>query len=95
MTERTFEVRAGWDADASVWIATSDDVPGLCCEASTFEELLAEIEPLVPELLVANGVLHEADPRDVPLASSAPVNPTLGRGPRIMPGQAGLSDKAF
>jgi predicted RNase H-like HicB family nuclease len=65
MTERAFEVRAEWDADASVWIATSDDVPGLCCEAATFEELLAELEPLVPELLLANGVLPQAE--EVPL----------------------------
>jgi predicted RNase H-like HicB family nuclease len=67
MTERTFEIRVEWDAQASVWIATSDDVPGLCCEATTLEQLLAEIEPLAPELLVANGVLPESEVRQVPL----------------------------
>ena len=38
------------------WIATSDDVPGLCCEAATFEELVETVLALAPDLLTANGV---------------------------------------
>jgi hypothetical protein len=56
MTERTYTVRAEWDGEACVWIATSDDVPGLCCEAGTFEELVDVVLALVPELLAENGV---------------------------------------
>ena len=52
----TYEVRAAWDAEAGVWIATSDDVPGLCCQAATFEELVDAVLALVPDLLAANGV---------------------------------------
>jgi hypothetical protein len=54
-----YRVHASWDEDAGVWIATSDDVPGLCAEADTLEALIAVILDLVPELLAANGA---ADP---------------------------------
>ncbi len=56
MAGRTYEVRGEWDAEAGVWIATSDDVPGLCCEAATFEELVETVLALAPDLLAANGV---------------------------------------
>jgi hypothetical protein len=56
MTERAYTVRAEWDGEAGVWIATSDDVPGLCCEAVTFDELVDVVVALVPELLAENGV---------------------------------------
>ena len=28
-------IRADWDVEAQVWVATSDDVPGLVAEAET------------------------------------------------------------
>ena len=61
MTTRLFEVRAEWDELARVWIATSADVPGLCCEAAEFEELVATVLGIVPELLVSNAVLSHGD----------------------------------
>ena len=48
-------VRAEWDAEADVWVATSDDVPGLVTEADTLERLSEKLQLLVPELLEANG----------------------------------------
>ena len=39
----TYTVHAEWDPEASVWVATSDDVPGLCAEAPTVEELPAAL----------------------------------------------------
>ncbi len=48
-------VRAEWDEEAEVWVATSDDVPGLVAEADTTEALLAKLHILIPELLEANG----------------------------------------
>ena len=50
---------ADWDSEASVWVAKSDDVPGLVTEAPTPEELKAKLEVLVPELLEANAHLLE------------------------------------
>ncbi len=51
---RTFEVHARWDAEAGVWWAQSDDVPGLVAEATTHDALIAELKLLVPELLAMN-----------------------------------------
>ena len=48
-------IRAEWDPEANVWVATSDDVPGLATEADTLEALSAKLDVLVPELLEANG----------------------------------------
>ena len=54
MTKVLF-VRAEWDPEAKVWVATSDDVPGLATEAETLEELSQKLDIMVPELLDANG----------------------------------------
>lgn len=35
-----FDIHAAWDAEAGVWIATSEDVLGLCVQAETFDELV-------------------------------------------------------
>jgi predicted RNase H-like HicB family nuclease len=53
--KKSLFVRAGWDADACVWVATSDDVPGMCTEADTAEELTTKLQAMIPELLDANG----------------------------------------
>ena len=50
-------VRAECDPEAKVWVATSDDVPGLATEAETFKLLSVKLQDLVPELLKANGVV--------------------------------------
>ena len=56
-------IRAEWDSEAKVWVATSDDVPGLATEASTLEELSAKLESLVPELLNLNeGITDQEIP---------------------------------
>jgi predicted RNase H-like HicB family nuclease len=59
-----YEVRAFWDSEASVWVAESDDVPGLVTEAETVEQLIAPLQVEVPELLEANGALV-AEEKDV------------------------------
>jgi predicted RNase H-like HicB family nuclease len=50
-------VRAEWDNDAKVWVAESDDVPGLVTEAESSEALLEKLRVLIPELLEANHCL--------------------------------------
>jgi predicted RNase H-like HicB family nuclease len=47
-------VRAEWDDEARVWVATSDDVPGLATEADTLEALAVKLGTMIPELLDAN-----------------------------------------
>jgi predicted RNase H-like HicB family nuclease len=63
---REYKVIAFWDPEASVWVAESEDVPGLVTEAETVEQLVAKLRVLVPELLEANGVLG-AGAEDVPI----------------------------
>lgn len=46
-----YVVKAEWDAEAKVWVATSDDIPGLVTEAATWDELVRRILAVVPELL--------------------------------------------
>jgi predicted RNase H-like HicB family nuclease len=63
---REFKVTAFWDAEASVWVAESEEVPGLVTEADTVERLVAKLRVMVPELLEANGVLGTGV-EDVPI----------------------------
>ena len=53
--QKIYFVRAEWDEEAKVWVATSDDVPGLVTEAETMEELYSKLEVMIPELLAENG----------------------------------------
>ena len=55
-------VTAIWDKEAGVWVATSDDVPGLVTEAETQELLERKLVELVPELLLENGVFKDHTP---------------------------------
>ncbi len=43
-----------WDSEAGVWIATSDDIPGLVLESGSFDALLERTRFAVPELLAFN-----------------------------------------
>jgi hypothetical protein len=45
------KIGARWDSEARVWIATSDDVPGLVVEAETWQTLIDEIRLVLPDLL--------------------------------------------
>ena len=44
-----------WDDEASVWIATSKDVPGLIPESGSFDALIERVRYAVPELLELNN----------------------------------------
>ena len=56
MKEKPLFIRAEWDEEAKVWVATSDDVPGLATEAVTMEALTEKLKVMIPELLMANNV---------------------------------------
>ena len=56
----TIMVRATWDPDAAVWVATSDDVPGLVTEAATWGQLESKLQEMIPDLLELNGCLSES-----------------------------------
>ncbi len=56
MLEKPLFVRADWDEEARVWVATSNDVPGLATEEETLEGLIQKLKIMIPELLAANPV---------------------------------------
>ncbi len=45
-----------WDDESSVWIATSNDIPGLVLEYGSFDALLERIRYAIPELLALNSI---------------------------------------
>ena len=55
---RTYEVQARWDSEAGVWVAESDDIPGLVAEAESMNALIGKVRSLVPELFELNGGLE-------------------------------------
>ncbi len=54
-------IRAEWDEEAMVWVATSDDVPGLATEAVTMEALIEKLKVMIPELLTANNAAFDGE----------------------------------
>jgi hypothetical protein len=70
METQAFTVRARWDGESRTWWTDGEDIPGLCCQATTFESLVETILGLAPELLVANGLMP-ADAGDVPITITA------------------------
>jgi hypothetical protein len=52
---RLITIDARWDAEAGVWIATRDGVPGLVVEAETWPAMIEETRLVLPELLSLSG----------------------------------------
>lgn len=58
---KQFLVTAQWDDEAKVYVATSEDIPGLVTEAPTLDALQERVLALVPELLEENSHLLPQD----------------------------------
>ena len=54
--EKTLNISLNYDEKASVWIAESDDVPGLVLESGSLDALIERVKMAVPELLELNGI---------------------------------------
>lgn len=52
-----YRIQLVWDEEASVWIATSKDVPGLVLEGASLNQLLNRVRLAVPEMLELNGLV--------------------------------------
>jgi hypothetical protein len=52
---RTFEIKAEWDEEANVWWCSNDELP-LTTEAPTFEQLVARVLEIAPEIAAENGL---------------------------------------
>ncbi len=58
-----YEILAQWDKEAGVWVAESEDVPGLVAEADSPNVLAQKLRTLIPELLELNGVTSDRTAR--------------------------------
>ena len=67
MLSKGIKVEAFWDEEAQVWVASSNDVPGLITEADTMEHLMRKLKIVIPELLQANGLLNEPGAIEIPI----------------------------
>lgn len=56
---RDISIQARWDSEASVWIATSCDVPGLVVEADSWPKMIEEVRLVLPELLELKGEVNQ------------------------------------
>ena len=45
-----------WDSEASVWVATSETIPGLVLESGSLDALIERVRFAAPELLELNGI---------------------------------------
>lgn len=50
------KVKILWDNEASVWVATSDDLPGLVLESGSCDALIERVKYAVPDLMDTNGI---------------------------------------
>jgi Domain of unknown function (DUF1902) len=48
---RSLTIDARFDPEASVWLATSADVPGLVVEADTWPAMIDEVRLAIPDLI--------------------------------------------
>jgi predicted RNase H-like HicB family nuclease len=67
MHGNTYHVKAIWDNEAEVWVAESEDIPGLITEAETQAELEYKLRIMVPELLIENGVIDGVKQPEIPI----------------------------
>lgn len=57
MNNKLYKIEAFWDSEAKVWVAESEDVPGLATEANTIESLTDKLKEMIPELLYLNHIV--------------------------------------
>ena len=50
-----YKVNFMWDAEAAVWVATSDDVQGLVLEHGSLDVLMERVKLAAPELIELNN----------------------------------------
>jgi predicted RNase H-like HicB family nuclease len=53
---RPIVIHADWDPEATVWVATTNDLKGLVTEADTIEALRAKLPGMILDLLEEYGI---------------------------------------
>ena len=66
---KSITVTARWDPESESWWTDGDELPGLCCQGQTFEELSDAVFALAPDLLVANGAARQGEQVEIVLTA--------------------------
>lgn len=53
------KIRLIWDSEAEIWVATSQDVPGLVLESESLDMLINKVRSAIPELIELNETKHK------------------------------------
>ncbi|MGD9615996.1 MAG: DUF1902 domain-containing protein [Alphaproteobacteria bacterium] len=64
---KSFAVAARWDPESGTWWTDGEDVPGLCVQGRSFEELSDAVFALAPDLLAANGAARDGEQVEIVL----------------------------
>ena len=62
---KIYTVHAQWDAESETWWTDGEDLPGLTCQAETFDQLVEVILDLAPDLLHANLAIPTGQQVDI------------------------------
>jgi hypothetical protein len=65
MHQPVFKIESYWDEESEVWVASSDEIPGLCTEADTIEALTQKLRSIVPELLLLNHSIQSNEVKTI------------------------------
>lgn len=52
----TWNIQAEWDQEAGVFVATSEDIPGLVAEAPSLYALVPKLRPIIYDLVELNNI---------------------------------------
>ena len=55
-----YKINFLWDDESSVWIAESDNIPGLVLESGSLDALVEKVKVAVPELLQLNNEYYQS-----------------------------------
>ena len=56
-----YNIQLDWDDEAKVWMATSEDIPGLILEDESADKLIQRVILAAPEIIELNGLEKRQD----------------------------------
>ncbi len=57
----SYNIQLDWDDEAEVWMATSEDIPGLILEDKSADKLIQRVLLAAQEIIELNGVEKRQD----------------------------------
>ena len=66
----SYTINVIWDDAAKVWVATSEDIPGLVLESDSYETLKERVKTAALELLELNNRDLQMNEKDIVLSFS-------------------------